>query len=62
MIYVTKLNDKKIVINCEKIESIKSSPDTTIVMTNGKTFIVKDTVEYIIDRTIEFKNKSYFNN
>ena len=39
------------------IESIEQTPDTVIVLTNGKTVVVSDSVEQIIDEVVAFYNK-----
>lgn len=57
MIVVTKLNDVEIVINCDYIETMKETPDTTITLTNGKQIIVKEAVDDIIDKIITYKKK-----
>lgn len=57
MIYITKLNDKEVVINCELIESIEANPDTTITMTNGKKYFAKESVDELVRKTIEYKQK-----
>lgn len=55
MIVLTKLNDLEIVINCDLIETMLETPDTTITLTTGKTIIVKETVDDIIDKIIVYK-------
>lgn len=57
MVKVTKLNDVQIVINCDFIEEMKETPDTTITLTTGKKIIVKETVDEIIDEICEYKRK-----
>lgn len=57
MITVTKLNDFQIVINCDLIETIQQTPDTTITLTTGKKLIVKESVDDIINLIIEYKTK-----
>lgn len=42
MIELTKLNDKKITLNCDLIEIIEETPDTVITLTTGKKIIVKE--------------------
>jgi flagellar protein FlbD len=57
MINITKLNDKDMVINCELIESIESTPDTTITMTTGRKLIVRDTVDDVLEKIIAYKQR-----
>ncbi len=55
MIVLTKLNDVEIVINCDYIEIMQETPDTTITLTTGRKIIVKETVDDIIDKIITYK-------
>ncbi|MBF4691732.1 flagellar FlbD family protein [Fusibacter ferrireducens] len=57
MIKVTKLNGDFIYINSNLIEFIEEMPDTMVTLTTGKKIILKDSVEDIIDRIIEFNQK-----
>lgn len=57
MITVTRLNDKELIINSDYIECFEETPDTTITMTTGRKIIVKESVDEILDKIIEFKNK-----
>lgn len=57
MIKLHKLNGSEIVINAELVESIESVPDTKIILTTGNQFIVKETVEEVIHKIIEYKAK-----
>ncbi len=59
MIKLTKLNGKEFVLNCELIETVESTPDTVITLTNSKKFVVKQSIETIIDRVIEYKKRIY---
>ena len=54
MIMLTKLNNTKIVLNCAQIESVELLPESKILMTNGKFYIVKEDAEEIIAKTIEY--------
>ena len=58
MITLTKLNDRDIIVNCDTIELIAETPDTTITTTTGRKIIVLDTVDEIIDKVIAFKNRT----
>lgn len=57
MITVTRLNDKELIINSDYIECFEETPDTTITMTTGRKIIVKESVDEILEKIIEFKNK-----
>jgi flagellar protein FlbD len=57
VIKVTRLNGKEFVINTEIIEFIESTPDTVITTTTGKKVIVKEDVDEVINRVIEFKRR-----
>lgn len=59
LIVLKKLNDKEIVLNCDCIEIIEETPDTTITLTNGHKIVVKDEVDDIIDKILKFKRSTY---
>ena len=50
MIYVTRLNHRSEVLNCDLIEHIEATPDTVITLTNGQKITVLETAEEIIGR------------
>jgi flagellar protein FlbD len=55
VIEITRLNGQKLIINADLIETIESTPDTVILLTTGKRFIVADTVATIIDKVIDYR-------
>jgi len=57
LIELTKLNNKKVVINSDLIESVEAMPDATISLTTGNKFVVRETVPEVVDKIIEFKQK-----
>ena len=57
MIEITKLNEQQMIINCDLIECIESTPDTTITMTTGRRFIARESVDEIINRAIAYKTQ-----
>ena len=57
MITVTKINDRDIVVNCDLIELIESTPDTTLTTTTGRKIIVLESVEEVIDKIIDYKRR-----
>jgi flagellar protein FlbD len=59
MIHLTRLNDKGFVVNCELIKFIESTPDTLITLTTGEKLMVKETVDQVIDATVNYRKKLY---
>jgi flagellar protein FlbD len=57
MIKLTKLNQETLYLNPLIIESIEMTPDTVIVLTNGKTVVVSNPIDYIIDEIVAFYRK-----
>ncbi|HLU21897.1 flagellar FlbD family protein [Lederbergia graminis] len=57
MIKVTRLNGKSFQINALYIETVESFPDTTITLTNGKKYIVAESVEVLQERIVDFYNR-----
>ncbi|MBP3039470.1 flagellar FlbD family protein [Bacillaceae bacterium Marseille-Q3522] len=57
MITVTRLNGKSFVLNAIYIETIESFPDTTISLTNGRKYVVKETEKQVVNLVLEFYQK-----
>jgi flagellar protein FlbD len=54
MIKLTRLNGKPFLLNALYIETIESFPDTTIMLTNGRKYVVKETEEETVIMIKEF--------
>ncbi|EMT46894.1 MULTISPECIES: flagellar FlbD family protein [Anoxybacillus] len=48
MIQLTRLNGKPFTLNAIYIEQVEAFPDTTITLTNGKKFVVRESVEDVM--------------
>lgn len=57
MIMLTKLNDEKIVLNSAQIEMVEMIPESKVVMMNEKFYIVRESAEEIIQKTVEYNGK-----
>lgn len=57
MIILTKLRGDSFALNCDLIETISEKPDTTILMTNGNIHIVKESMQEVINRTVEYRQR-----
>ena len=54
MIKVTRLNNKEVVVNAELIRTVEQLPDTTITLINGDHLIVKEPMDDVVQRVIEY--------
>ena len=59
MISLHKLNGLEVVVNAELIESVEATPDTVINLATGNRFVVKDSVNEVIEKVIEYRKKVY---
>lgn len=57
MIELTRVNDTIFYLNCNEIERIELIPETAIILLNGKTYIVKNSVEEVIEKIVQFNRK-----
>lgn len=59
MITLRKLNGAEIAVNAELIESVEAAPDTVINLATGNRFVVKDSVEEVIAKVVEYRKQVY---
>ena len=57
MIRLTKLNREPFLLNHMQIETIEMIPETKIIMMNHDYYLVKDTVEEIIQKIADYNAK-----
>lgn len=55
MIEVTRLDDSKIMVNAEMIQSLQATPDTVITLTTNGKMIVKEPVDEISRRIMKYQ-------
>ncbi len=55
MIELTRLNGKPFFLNAELVESVEARPDTTIRLTNGKTYVVRENCETVRELVLEYR-------
>jgi flagellar protein FlbD len=59
MIALRRLNNEPIMVNPDLIESLESTPDTVITLTSGNKLLVRDTMDEVREKIVEFKRKIY---
>lgn len=61
MIEVTKLKNRKILINPDLIEIVEETPDTMISFTSGRKLIVKESRQEVKNLVISYKKDIFAN-
>ena len=59
MIILTKLHGEVFTLNCDMIETVQENPDTTIHLNNGQLYIVRESMEEVIQKSIEYHQQIY---
>jgi flagellar protein FlbD len=57
MVKVTRLNSEAYYINPHQIESVELRPDTTLLMLSGKSVVIKEGVDELISRIVEYRRR-----
>ena len=57
MILLTRLNDKPVVVNAELIKMIESTPDTLITLINGDHMMVRESMEDVVEKAVEYARR-----
>lgn len=55
MVLVHRLKGEAVFLNADMIESIEARPDTVVVMVDGRSFVLSDSPEEIVDRVRRFR-------
>ncbi len=59
MIALTRLNGHPLMVNSDLIEQIEETPDTVITLTSGNKIIVRDAMNDVQQKIVDFKRKIY---
>jgi flagellar protein FlbD len=57
MIRLTKLDGTQTVVNCEQILLVEKTPDTQLVLSGGVRLLVKENVDDVVARCIDYKRR-----
>jgi flagellar protein FlbD len=55
MITLTRLDHHQMVLNAELIATAESTPDTLLTLSNGLQYFVRETVEEVVARVVEYR-------
>lgn len=54
MITLTRLNGNQFILNADRIRTVESVPDTIVQCEKGENYIVKETMQEVIRRAIDY--------
>lgn len=57
MIYLTRLNKVRVVINSDLIKFVEDTPDTVVTLVSGEKLVVTETVEEVVEKIIRFRRQ-----
>jgi len=57
LIFVTRFDGKKVVVNADLIEMIEETPETMISMTTGKKITIKEKIDEVVEKVKQFKKE-----
>jgi flagellar protein FlbD len=61
MIKVTRLNNIEMIVNAERIQSLQATPDTLITFTNKDRLMVREPVEELSKRILDYRRMVFQN-
>ncbi len=59
MIVLNTLKGGPFALNCDMIETVLENPDTTITLTNGKIYIVRESMQEVIEKSIAYHRQIF---
>lgn len=57
MIELSRINGTRFVLNCDLIKYVESTPDTIITLASGERIMVRDPVDEVVRKTLEYRKR-----
>jgi flagellar protein FlbD len=57
MIYLTRLNNRPVVVNSDLIKFVEDTPDTVVTLVSGEKLVVTETVEQVLEKIMGFRRR-----
>jgi flagellar protein FlbD len=57
MIPLVRLDGSDVVVNADLIATVEKTPDTMLTLTTGHHILVKQTVEEVVERVVDYRRK-----
>ena len=59
LILLTRLDQSKLLVNLETVKYVEATPDTLITFLNGDSVMVRESLEEVERRVVEYKQKTF---
>ncbi len=59
MITLSRLNNKKFVLNCELIKTLEAAPDTIVTLINGEKLMVRESLDEVVKLSMDYRKRLY---
>lgn len=59
MIKLTRLGGEPFVLNADLIRYVETRPDTFVTLTTGERVVVAETMDEVVERTIEYQRSKH---
>ena len=59
MIKLTRLDGETFLLNADLIRYVEHRPDTFITLTAGEVIVVKESMDEVMDRTVEYQQQKH---
>ena len=59
MIKLTRLDGEAFLLNAELIEFVEARPDTFVTLTSGTRVVVRETMDEVLRRTVEYQRSKF---
>ncbi|MDI3281334.1 MAG: flagellar FlbD family protein [Bacillota bacterium] len=57
MIYLNRLDGRQFILNAQHIETVEATPDTVVTLTNGHKYVVRETVEQVLEAVMAYHRR-----
>jgi flagellar protein FlbD len=57
MIQVTRFDGRPVIVNADLILTLESTPDTVLALVTGASILVKEPVEEVVERVIDYRQR-----
>ena len=59
MVWLTRFDGTRFLLNSDLIETVEAKPDTVITLTNGHHFVARESVEDIERQIVRFRRRTH---